>query len=258
MSAFVLVHPAWFGGWCWDRPARQLMDQGHSVNAPTLTGLGERAHLVHPGIDLRTHVEDIVNVLTLEDLRQVILLGTSSAGMVITGVAERVPERIGSLVYLDAFVPNDGQCLLDLIPPDRRLAMEALVETEGFGWLLPRLTGAPWEQFVAQAWQVDDNEDLARTVNRLRPTPFGHFTQAVQRRNPTAERLPRVYIRCDRWPNPGFDRYATIAEQTPGWRLRHLDSSHLPYITHARELAQLLGELVEAAPITPTRPNKQK
>jgi pimeloyl-ACP methyl ester carboxylesterase len=246
MSTFVLVHPAWFGGWCWNRLARLLQAQGHSVHPPTLTGLGERAHLVHPGIDLRTHVEDIVNVLTLEDLSEVILLGTSSAGMVITGVADRVPERIGSLVYLDAFVPDDGQCLLDLIPPDRRAAMEALVEAEGFGWLLPRLTAAPWEQLVAHAWQVTNDEDLAWTVTRLRPTPFGHFTRAVQRHNPTAERLPRIYIRCDGWPNPGFDRCATIAGQAPGWQVRHLDSSHLPYVTHTRELAQLLHELVEA------------
>jgi pimeloyl-ACP methyl ester carboxylesterase len=246
MSTFVLVHPAWFGGWCWTRLAHLLRAQGHSVHTPTLTGLGERAHLVHPGIDLQTHVEDIANVLTLEDLGEVILLATSSAGMVITGVAERVPERIGSLVYLDAFVPDDGESLLDLIPPDRRPAMQSLVETEGFGWLLPRFTATPWEQFVANAWQVTNDEDLAWTVARLRPTPFGHFTRAVQRHNPAAEQLPRVYIRCDRWPNPRFDHYATIADQTPGWQLRHLDSSHLPYITHTRELAQLLHEVVEA------------
>jgi pimeloyl-ACP methyl ester carboxylesterase len=240
------VHPAWFGGWCWKRLAWLLRAQGHNVHTPTLTGLGERAHLLHPGIDLRTHVEDVVNVLNLEDVADVVLLGTSSSGMVITGVADLVPERIGSLVYLDAFVPEDGQSLLDLIPPERRPAMEALVETEGFGWLLPRFAAAPWEQFVAQAWQVTNDKDLAWTVARLRPTPFGHFTRAVQRHNPAARKLPSTYIRCGRWPNPGFDRHATIAGETPGWQLRHLDSSHLPYITHTRELALLLHELVEA------------
>lgn len=244
MPTFVLVHPAWFGGWCWNRLAPRLRARGHTVYAPTLTGLGERAHLVHPGIDLGTHIDDIINVMSLEDLSDVILLGTSSAGMVITGVAERVPERLNSLVYLDAFVPDDGSRLLELIPPGRRQEMEALVETEGFGWLLPRFTGAPWAQFVAGPWQVTDEDDLAWTVSRLRPTPFGHFTGAVRRHNPAAERLPRAYLRCDRWPHAGFDHYAAMAEQSPSWRVRHLDSSHVPYITHARELADVLHELV--------------
>jgi hypothetical protein len=124
--------------------------------------------------------------------------------------------------------------------------MQALAKAEGFGWLLPRLTAASWEQFVAQAWHVISHEDLTRTVTRLRPAPLGHCTRAVQRHNPAAERLPRIYIRCNRWQHPGFDHYAAIAAQTYGWRLRHLDSSHLPYITHTRELAQLLQELVEA------------
>jgi pimeloyl-ACP methyl ester carboxylesterase len=115
--AFVLVHPAWLGGWCWRKTAPLLRARGHDVHAPTLTGLGERAHLVRRDIGLATHVEDVVNVLEFEDLRGVILVGNSSGGMVITGVAERAPERIAQLVYLDAFVPEHGQSLVDLLPP---------------------------------------------------------------------------------------------------------------------------------------------
>jgi pimeloyl-ACP methyl ester carboxylesterase len=247
MATFVLVHPAWLGGWCWRKLVPLLRAHGHEVHTPTLTGLGERAHLAHPGIDLQVHIEDVVNMLSCEDLHGVVLLGNSSGGMVITGVAEQAPARIGQLVYLDAFVPEDGQCLLDLVPPDRRAAMEAQVETEGGGWLLPRFAAAPWDQFVAHAWQVTDRADLAWMLARLRPTPFGQFTAAVRGGNPAAARLPRTYIRTG-WPHPGFDRYAQAAGQTTGWRLRRLDGSHLPYITSPGELATVLLELVADPP----------
>ena len=127
MTTFVLVHPAWFGGWCWRKVSPVLRARGHEVFAPTLTGLGERAHLASQKVGLEMHVEDVANVLEYEDLRQVILVGNSSGGMVITGVADRMPERIAHLVYLDAFVPEDGQSMLDIVPAERRPLMEALV-----------------------------------------------------------------------------------------------------------------------------------
>ena len=134
MTTFVLVHPAWFGGWCWRKVSPVLRARGHEVFAPTLTGLGERAHLASQKVGLEMHVEDVANVLEYEDLRQVILVGNSSGGMVITGVADRMPERIAHLVYLDAFVPEDGQSMLDIIPAERRPLMEALVQKEVSGW----------------------------------------------------------------------------------------------------------------------------
>ena len=142
----MLVHPAWFGGWCWSKVTPGLRAQGYMVHAPTLTGLGERAHLARPEVALATHVEDVVNVLQYEDLNRVVLVGNSSGGMVITGVADQVPERIAQLVYLDAFVPQDGQSLLDMVAPDRRPAFDALVQKEGQGWLLPRFAPPPWKE----------------------------------------------------------------------------------------------------------------
>ena len=133
-----------------------------------------------------------------------ILVGNSSAGMVIACVAERVPGRIARLVYLDAFVPADGQCLLDLVPADRRRAMEALVESEGEGWLLPRFAAAPWPEFIPRVWQVTDEADLAWMLARLRPTPFGQFTTPIQVTDPAAARLPRTYVRCTAWPASGL------------------------------------------------------
>jgi pimeloyl-ACP methyl ester carboxylesterase len=240
MADFVLVHPAWFGGWCWKKLVPLLAEHGHSVHTPTLTGLGERSHLAHPGIVLQTYVDDVVNVLTYEALRGVILVGTSSSGAVITGVADRVPDRISQLIYVDAFVPGDGEALLDLIPPQRRPAMETLVQTEGFGWLLPRLAAQPWEQLAREAGQVTDEADLTWMLPRLRPTPFGFFTSPVRLVNATAEQLPSSYVRCRNWANPSFDRYAEIADQDPRWRLYQLDSGHLPYITSPHQLAPIL------------------
>lgn len=239
---YVLIHPAWFGGWCWKKLTPLLRAQGHEVFTPTLTGLGERAHLARPEVGLEVHVRDVTNVIEYEDLRNVILVGNSSGGMVMTGVADQMPERIAHLVFLDAFVPSDGQSMLDVIPPDRRPALEAFVQKEGDGWLLPRFAPPPWKKLVTETWQVTDDADLNWILPRLRPTPFGHFREPVKRRNPAAEKLPRTYVRSQ-WPHPGFDRHAQVASETAGWQSRRIASSHLPYITHPTELAALLLEV---------------
>lgn len=117
MTTIVLIHGGWHGGWCWKKLAPLLRVAGHDVHAPTLTGLGERAHLLCPEITLSTHVQDIVALLKYEDLQGVVLVGHSYGGMVMTAVAEEVSERLAQLVYLDAFVPLDGQALGDLADP---------------------------------------------------------------------------------------------------------------------------------------------
>lgn len=240
----VLVHPAWFGGWCWRKLAPLLAPGGHQVLTPTLSGLGERAHLAHREIDLDTHIADVVNVLEFENLTDVALIGHSSAGMVISGVAEAAPERVAQLIYLDAFVPEDGQCLRDLIPPDRRSDMDHLVESEGNGWLLPRFASTEWEQFLPQAWTISNPHDLQWVLPRLRPTPFGHFTTPVTVTSPIARKLPRTYVRFTGWPNPGFDRLAVAAENSDHWRLRRLHADHIAPITSPSELADVLLELL--------------
>jgi pimeloyl-ACP methyl ester carboxylesterase len=204
MATFVLVHPAWFGGWCWNRVVPRLRAAGHAAYAPTLTGLGERAHLCAPTVGLSIHIEDVLQVLSFEELDDVVLVGNSSAGTVITGVADRVRERIRRVVYLDAFVPADGQSTFDLIAPERRAVIEGLVESEGYGWLLPRFAPTPWEQFVVEAWQVIDEADLQWVLARLRPTPFRHFTEPLHLRHTDAEQPQRVNIRCRGTPHPGI------------------------------------------------------
>jgi pimeloyl-ACP methyl ester carboxylesterase len=120
MATFVLVHGSWAGGVVWRQLAPRLRKAGHVVYAPTLTGIGERKHLLNREIDLDTHIQDVIGVIDDEDLSDIVLVGHSYGGMVISGVADRVPEKVASLVYLDAFVPENGQSCQSLLPPDRR------------------------------------------------------------------------------------------------------------------------------------------
>jgi len=253
-TCFVLVHPAWFGGWSWRKLAAILRSRGHAVHTPTLTGLGERDHLLDPSIDLARHVSDVVKVLEFEDLHGVILVGNSSGGMVITGAAEQAPGRIAQLVYLDAFVPENGQSLVSLLPPERRQAMEDLVQAEGEGWLLPRFAALPEERILRELFDVTAEEDIAWIAPRLRPTPFRHFTDPVRLEDAAASQLPRIYIRCrgfrmDR--HPAFDRHAEMAQRTDGWQLIEIEAPHLPFITHPDKLADVLLDLATGSMAAP-------
>jgi pimeloyl-ACP methyl ester carboxylesterase len=240
---FVLVHPAWHGGWFWKKVAPLLRRRGHRVITPTLTGVGERSHLARPEIGLDVHITDVVNVLVYENLRDVVLVGHSSSGVVITGVADRAPDRIARLVYLDAFVPDTDQGVFDLVAPDRRHVLEELVRTEGDGWLLPRFAPPPWETIVRDLWGVTDDEDVGWMLERLGPTPVGHFRDRVRRTNPAAERLRRVYIRCRQFPSPRFDRHAEMAQRGGLWRYHELDASHHAAVTIPDKVAAVLLEI---------------
>ena len=182
-------------------------------------------------------------MLSFEDLTDVILVGHSSTGMVITAVADRMPKRIRHVVYLDAFVPEDGQSLIDIMPPTLVPQVKARVEKEGRGWLLPRLYPPPWEEIVEKIWHISDEGDRRWMLQRLRPTPFKHFTESVERKNGAAEKLPRTYIRCRQFPNPIFDRYAQAAQQSSMWQYRELESSHEAFITAPEKLSDLLLEI---------------
>jgi pimeloyl-ACP methyl ester carboxylesterase len=137
MTTFVLVHGGWDGGWAWKGVAAELNAAGHQVYRPTMTGSGERVHLAGPEVGLDTHVLDITNVLRYEDLTDVVLVGISYGGMVITGVAEQVPERIKHLIYLDAFAPTDGQSGCDIVGPTMTGFMEQAATLYGDGWRVP-------------------------------------------------------------------------------------------------------------------------
>ncbi|NKB71287.1 MAG: alpha/beta fold hydrolase [Candidatus Latescibacteria bacterium] len=169
----VLVHGAYAGGWQL-RPLHELLAaEGRQVYRLTLTGQGEREHHNSPAINLDTHILDVVNVLKYEELTDVILVGHSYGGMVITGVAHRVPERIGHLVYLDAALPEDGETMLSTWPEEDRARLMQHVQEKGEGWKIP----PTWPD-----WGKD------------RPHPFATFTQPIRLGNPAADKIPGTYV----------------------------------------------------------------
>src|SRR5215470_8251164 len=139
MADFVLVHGGWIGAWCWSRVTPLLLQAGHRVFTPTLTGLGERAHLLTREVGLSTHIQDVVAVIESEELQRIVLVGQSYAGVVITGVADRMPERLSHLVYLDAFVPGNGQSIADLVGPQMMASLQEAGKSAGEGWRVPPL-----------------------------------------------------------------------------------------------------------------------
>ena len=240
MATFVLVPGGWAGGWVWGKLAPLLRPAGHDVYTPTLTGLGERVHLAHPKIDLDTHVTDVANVLAFEDLRDVILVGWSYGGMVITGVADRLPERLAQLVYLDAVVPADGQSEYDA-DPDVKARHAAEREAAAAG--TPGYQPVPMEYIRAR---VTDEADRAWLLAKMVPHPLATFAQPVRLRNPAAETIPRTFIFCTEGKEPGFQTIQTAAQLRthPGWRYRELAANHLAPVTAPRKTADLLVSLV--------------
>lgn len=232
MATFVLVHGMWAGGWYWQKVQPLLQAAGHEVLTPTLTGLGERAHLAQPEIDLDTHIEDIVNVLRYQDLRDVVLVGHSYAGMVIRGVADRDPERLARLVYLDAFVPQDGDRVQDFWQPGISPDFEALAA--GFdGWRIP--TPDPGDEDPAiVAWEA------GRTV----PHPIATFRQPIRLSNSDTDEVPRTFIHCTEKPDGDvFARFATRAREDAEWEYLELESVHDAMAVKPDELTAMLLSL---------------
>jgi pimeloyl-ACP methyl ester carboxylesterase len=228
VSVYVLVHGGFYGGWGWAQVARSLRAAGHEVYTPTLTGLGERAHLATPETGLDTHIRDIVGVLECEDLRQVILVGHSYGSMVITGVAERVPDRLSRLVYVDTVIPKNGESWSDLLGPEVVQSLLDLTNNKGDGWRTPLITNPP-------RWQ---------------PHPLKTTTDHLEVKNPLAVPIPRAYIHCTARQNEGplgpfwprIDRAAEEAKQE-GWWYRSLPTGHGAMLTMPKEITVLLLEL---------------
>jgi len=243
VAVFVLVHPAWFGGWCWRDVVPKLRAAGHEVSTPTLTGLGEREHLLNRDVTLNTHVDDVVKSILFDDLHDITLVGNSSGGTVITAVADRIPDRVATIVYLDAFVPGDGESTLGLIATDRSEALIAVAAAEGDGWLVPRWAPMPWDTIVRDIWRVTDDVKADWVLSRLRPTPLAHLTDPVRLENADGLKARRVYIRCPAGMPAPFDRWAAEAKSSPDWTYRELPGSHIPFATQPKELAELLLEV---------------
>jgi pimeloyl-ACP methyl ester carboxylesterase len=217
MATFVLVHGAFHGGWCWRDVTAHLRAAGHEVFAPTLTGLGERSHLASPAVDLSTHIRDVANLIEWEDLRDIVLVGHSYGGMVITGV-----------------VPQDGECVLDLQPPERRESSLEEVAANG-GWDWPPRTGA--------YYGVRDPAKQAWVDGKCTPQPFHTLFERLRLEGPPGEKVARkLYVLCTSPPLAYMRKFYEWASDAPGWEVGELATCHDAMITQPKVLAGLLAE----------------
>jgi pimeloyl-ACP methyl ester carboxylesterase len=247
MSTFVLVHGGGHGGWCYRSVARILRAEGHDVYAPTLTGLGERSHLVGPHVDLDMHIRDVVAVLYYEDLRDVILVGHSYGGMVITGVADRAAARVGRLVYLDAANPVNGQSLLDVAGPiiEATRPLGAVVD----GVELVLLPGAGAGAFYG----VTDPVDLAWMDDRLTAHPWRCFEQPLELTNEEALwAIPQFHIVCT--STLATRDHEVMNRARAEGRLWDIDTGHDLMITEPERVAAALVEVATAYTGSPSSP----
>jgi pimeloyl-ACP methyl ester carboxylesterase len=233
MSTFVLVHGAWHGSWCWKRVRRALEKRGHEVFTPTLTGVGERSHLLSPQVNLETHILDVVNLIRWEELSNVVLCGHSYGGMVVTGAADRVAERIGALVYLDAFVPQNGQRLYDTLPAEARNAQLEAARIHGDGWKVPPITAA---QFSVNA------NDAAWMDRQCTVQPAATFEQPVQLSGAIDGIKNVTYILAAGYNESPFGQFYERAKAR-GWKTLSMACGHDVMLDMPEELtAALVGE----------------
>jgi pimeloyl-ACP methyl ester carboxylesterase len=233
MADFVLVHGAWHGGWCWKKLLPDLRAAGHRAFALTLTGLGERAHLMSPVINLQTHVQDVCGLIEHEELQGAILVGHSYAGMVITGVAQQVnTERLSHLVYLDAVVPEPGEAWSSGHSADTQTARRAMIAQSG------QLAPPNPEVFGLQG------DDHAWVQRRQTPQPGGCYDSVLHFDRKQVQRWPRHFIDCTSPALPTIDASRRRVRVEPGWTVHELRTGHDPMVSAPKELLQVLLQLI--------------
>ena len=229
---FLVCHGAWSAGWAWKKMHPLMSAAGHRLVTPTYTGLGERVHLANPSIDLETHIQDVLNVINYEDLRDIVLVGHSYGGMVATGVADRARACVSQLIYLDAFVPDDGQSLLDINEPGR-VRMQQLAAS-GDGWRVPPSPIPPDTSQADVEWLSQRRVDM----------PIKCFEMKLKLQG-GALTVPRSFIYATRiTPADTFGPFAKRAKGRHGWGYHEIDASHSPNVTAPEALSALLQKIV--------------
>jgi pimeloyl-ACP methyl ester carboxylesterase len=238
-NTYVLVPGFWVGAWVWRPVADALQARGHRVFPVTLTGLAERVHLATPEVDLETHIADVANLLRYEDLRDVTLVGHSYAGLVVTAVADRMPERIRQLVYVDTGPLPDGTANADFATPEERARQEALVAA-GDGWRLPP---PPWAELASE---VDGlaTDTVALLTDRSVPQPWKAATTPV-RLTGAWEKIPRLAV-LSSFTTAQIEAMAATAPlfrhmAGDGWRFAELPTWHWPMLSRPADLAAILS-----------------
>jgi len=229
-TTFVLVHGMGGGSWYWRRVEDILRTQGHRVYCPTLTGLGERAHLLSSETNLETHITDVASLLHFEDLTDITLVGHSYGGMVVTGAGDRERDRIGTLVYLDAFLPENGQSVMDLQPPERIEHYRTVAKEKGDGWRIPHPP--------ATFWKLTDDADIAWFDRHSVDHPLASLEQPLSLSKPPVEN--RAYIWASGFTPSPFEKFAAAVREDPAWTFREINAGHMMMVSHPEETANLL------------------
>ena len=241
MAAFVLVHGAWHGGWCWRDTARALRAAGHDVHAPTHTGVGQRTHLSSQAITLETHIRDVLGCIESEELNDVILCGHSYGGMVITGVADRLGDRVRALAYLDAFIPAHGDSLIGLVekalPPEVAAQFVGAFRGTALDGHCGLMQPIPAEMFNVSA------ANRAWVDRRCVPQALATFEMPMLLTGGTNPAVKRMYILADGWDPSPFRYFASQCEKQPGWDVVKMPCGHDVMVDLPKELAAQLIRL---------------
>jgi pimeloyl-ACP methyl ester carboxylesterase len=239
MATFVLVHGAFHGGWCWKKVSPLLRAVGHEVYTPTLTGLGERSHVRPADMTIDVHTQDIANVLEFEDLSNVVLVGHSYAGYIISLVAERMPERIAHLIYLDAMIPVDGESVKETYRYNWEKALPFREESGEDWWL-------EWHVAYTGDYGFTDETEWEWLSSRLTPNPMRTWLQPVSIKNPEAAALPHSFISCVGKEGRMSDQAAALGYKVAakGWEFYTLPTGHDAMLSMPEGLTRLLLELV--------------
>ena len=237
MSVYVLVHGAWGGSWCWKGIRRALQARGHEVFTPTLSGVGERSHLLSKQLDLHTHIADVVNLIRWEELSDVVLCGHSYGGCVVTGAADQIADRIRALVYVDAFVPDSGQSLHDTLPAEQRDAqVRGAIET-GDGWRVPPIS--------AEIFNVN-LRDRAWVNQQRTPHSLACFQQPLKLTGAIEQIQDITYILATGWEHSPFPQFYEKAK-AKGWRTLTMECGHDVMQDKPEDLLEVLLAVPQSA-----------
>lgn len=240
VASFLLAHGSWLGGWCWKRVADRLRCHHHDVLTPSYTGMGDRAHLLNSTITIDTFVADLIHVIETKELTDVVLVGHSFGGIPISGVADRVPDRISQLIYLDAVVPQSGKHAFSVYPVAEADARIAAAEAATSGLAVPAPEPLP------DVWGLGQrgDPDYDWVLRRMTPQPLRAYTTPLTLENDVGNGLPRTYVACTRPSHPALATSRALVRSWSGWRWVELAAPHCCMITHPDDVADLLRSCV--------------
>lgn len=241
MSTAILVHGGFEGGWCWARVAEPLRAAGWTVHAPSLTGLGDRAHLLSPSVSFQTHVQDVLGIIEAEELHDVVLVGHSAGGTVITAVADAAPDEVAGLLYLDASLPESGQSMFDFMGDSQGVPdlFRSQATEKGDGWRIP--AGVP---FDAAGFGIEDPADQEWFNRRMTDHPLAAFADSIPLTG-AWEKVPhKTYLRCEGFQIAHGEPTIAKCEADPAWKTERWPDGHSPHITAPAKVVAAIEGLI--------------